>query len=765
MNYKIAQLSLTATHKSSTTSEIFIAQPDAVKENLAGKLFIMIEIGTNGAETLKLINYLIDSLNYNFYQSEKIILRERVPSLKVEHIFEAALAKTNKNLLDFCENERIKINLSQVNLTAGVIHENMLYFSNRGRNKVFLIYKQKAESTGNRKNIKKPVTEIPGSVYRIIDIADRSKSNDNKPMDVKNFFHDVISGRVPEKSSFIITNEAMPEYISEKQLIEIVNGLPPISAAEQIKNTLSKINSFVSFIAIIIKSTTSERIEEARAVTASPVQSSITNLNRTEEVTEELLAPSGLINLKKWIMIPVDFVANKFRGSNSGMKLAIKDKIFFKKKSLAIIRVLYSFLKSSYIYIANFFFYIYKLLTNKDKLKNATIDLKEKSATAVDNSVSFLNALNKKAKALLIIAILALILFGINLTIINYKNKQEETAKKYNELASSIQQKQDQAEANLLYSNEEGAKMLFDEINALLTTMPQETDAQKQKYSEFADKMNQQLEKFRRITKISEPEIVANLVNLNSAADPQEIIFTSEKNKIYTSDQKDKQIYSLDAATKLVTALTGVTADILKLPAIGKNGLIYFFGGNKIIELDTANDSMKYLNINTGIKPEDVVASEIYNNNLYLVSAKDNKIIRFEKSGSSYSSGISWLKENADLSSATDIAIDGQIYILNKNGEVKRFNKGKSDDFKLDIVEPTITNATKIVALPDSNYLYILDSLSKRIVVFEKTGQFVMQYQFDGMDNIKDFQVDEKNKIIYILNSTVVYKTPAIHIK
>lgn len=767
MNYKIAQLSLTATHKPATSSDIFIAQPDSIKEGLAGKLFIMVEINSNGGETLKFINYLIDSLNYNFYQNEKIILRERVPSLKVEHIFEAALAKTNKNLLDFCDNEKIKINLNQINLTAGVIHEDMLYFSNRGRNKVFLIYKQKpAVSENQKKNNKKMALEnVLPIVYKIVDIAAQSKSNDNRPADMKNFFQDVVSGHVPDKGNFVITNEAMPEYISEKQLIEIINNLPPISAAEQIKNILAKINSFVTFMAIIIKSTTADKHEETRPVASSPVQSSILNLNKTEEATENLLAPTGLINIKKWNSVFFGFFQDKFGRNIEEGKFAIKDKIFFKKKSQAILRVTYSFLKNIGIYIANFVFYLFKLITNREKLKNATIDLKEKSSLAVDNSVSFFTALNKKARTLLIIAVVALVIFGINLTIIRYRNNKEEVAKQYSELTSAIQQKQDQAEANLLYSNEEGAKKLFDEINGLIATMPQETDEQKQKYNDFVVKMNEQLEKFRRITKIDNLEPVANLINLNSAVDPKFIILAPEKGKIYTADQKEKQIYSLDTSTKLVTAITNIEADMIRLPTAGKNGTVNLYAGNKIIEITTDKDTIKYLTINTGGKPDDLIASDAYNNNLYLVSGTTGRILRFERSGSSYSSPISWLKENADLSDVADIAIDGQIFALKKNGEVIKYNKGKSEEFKLDIIEPVFAGATKIIALSDSNYLYVLDPATKRIVVFEKSGQFVMQYQFDSLNDLRDFQIDEKNKIIYILDATTIYKTPATHIK
>src|SRR3989339_702946 len=93
MNHKLAQLSLSTSNKAGSTGDIFVAQPDSTKESLAGKLFIIVEINSTKIEGLKIINFLIDNINHNYYQNEKIILRERISTLTVEHIFEAALEK------------------------------------------------------------------------------------------------------------------------------------------------------------------------------------------------------------------------------------------------------------------------------------------------------------------------------------------------------------------------------------------------------------------------------------------------------------------------------------------------------------------------------------------------------------------------------------------------------------------------------------------------------------------------------------------------
>ena len=151
MNYKIAQFIITPGQRQELVHEIYIAQPDADKEALAGKFFALIEIKAKKIVGLKIINFLINAFNHSYYQNEKMILRERVASIKIEHIFESALAKTNKKLAEFLQSEKIRLNHELVNITIGVIHNDSLHFSNLGKNKALLIYKNKIEDSAKYK--------------------------------------------------------------------------------------------------------------------------------------------------------------------------------------------------------------------------------------------------------------------------------------------------------------------------------------------------------------------------------------------------------------------------------------------------------------------------------------------------------------------------------------------------------------------------------------------------------------------------------------
>ena len=338
MSFKLATINLNPAQKTDTTSDIFIAQPDSIRESLAGRLFILVEITSNKYNRLKIINFLIDKINLNYYQNEKIILREKISSLKIDHIFEAALAKTNTDFDNWLQSEKIKPSYLTIDITVGIIFEGFLHFASSGKNKVFLIYKkEKSDNNQNEENQGK-------SDYKLSDIIQEAGSPTKQSSSSIKLFSNVISGRIPPNGHFLVANEALPEYISKTDLCSIISTLPPLSAVEHIKNTLASINSYVSFLGIIIKSTSVDKKALAEKKHIRSTDESISNLNRTEEQTEVLLTPTGVINWKKWLSFPgLSELLKKQNKSSTSAKdstIVLKDKIYAKKINVWYLRTI-----------------------------------------------------------------------------------------------------------------------------------------------------------------------------------------------------------------------------------------------------------------------------------------------------------------------------------------------------------------------------------------------------------------------------------------
>lgn len=767
MYYKIAQLSLTSSQKAASASEIFIAQPDADKEQLVGKLFVLAEIesGKTNPEYsgLKIINFLINSLSQNYYQNEKIILREKISALKPEHIFESALGKTNKNLAEFLESEKIKINPGAANITAGIIYKNELHFANIGKNKALLVYKEpvKTKSRGDERQ----APALTEKKYKITDIARQKETAGEKPADLAKLFTNVISGQIPSGGYFIFANEALPEYLSGKQLAEIVTTLPPAGAVEQIKNTLVKINAYVSFLGIIIKNTFGEETPElSYKITRAASQASVENLSATEQTTEKLLTPSGVINFKKWLgFLPALFKKFAARGRHESKPILLKDKIFIKKRSgFLSIKKYWQALKNIFAVIANSFLYLMKLLSSKEKIINLARIIRQKGGETINSLAVWFKNLKVKRKIALIVFAASVLLLAQNLALTSLKNKKAENEKIYDELTETIKRKQSQIEASLLYKNEEGAKKLLDEVESLITRFPQDTERQKEQYDNFLDKLRAQTETIRRVVKIAGLNELADFANLNGNAEPDNLILANKI--IYAGDSKQKSIYSLDINDNTITAIadTGQSVNGLRYPTADKNNNIYYFNLDSVIKLETESGEMT--NLTADFKNSRQAADiDAYNGKLYLLDRQNSQIYRYNITGNGIAGEQAWLNEKADFSNAVNMAIDGSIYVLKNNGQLLKYLKGRSQEFKLGEVEPKLENPSKLIVSSELKYIYILEPSNKRLVVFDKAGAFLTQYQSDQFNDLKDFAVDETGKKIYFLDKTSVYGAEAKH--
>ena len=760
MNYKIAQFILTPSQRSELVHEIYIAQPDANKEALAGKLFALIEIESRKADSLKIINFLINTLNHSYYQNEKMILRERVSSIKIEHIFESALAKTNKRLAEFLQSEKIKLNPNLANITIGVIYNDSLHFSNLGKNKALLIYKGKTEDSAK---------------YKLADITEQTdKGEMKKTSNIIKLFSNVISGSLPRGGYFIFSSETLSEYLSAKQIISITTTLPPASAAEQVKNTLSKINAYVPFLGIIIKNTTGVEMQEIKI--KKPIVStkaSIENLITTEEQTEKLLTPSGLINTRKWSSF-FDGLTGRLNLSKNdkinGKAFLIKDRIFSGKKvSWFSFKKIFGALKNYLAWLIGLCVYIFRILSDRKKLaeffSQLAANIKNYCLKAKNTLLKIFfwyKSLNGINKILLSTFLVCVIILSSNLIWQNIKNREAKNQATIHNLITIIEQKQNQIDASLLYNNEAGAKKILEEVKGLIVGLPQKSQTQKDQYNILIAKHQVQIEKISRVVRAEAAE-VANFINLNANAEPANIILAQEK--IFAADAAQKTIYSIDLKSKLTTAINLADQNISRLdsPDLSDSNISYF-NANNIIILDAKTEKLSTLEIDYPVKPQKIIDFKQYNNRYYLADALNGQIYRFSKSGSKLTGAVSWLNSQEDLTNATSLDIDGSVYLLKNNGEISEYSKGKKQEFSISPVEPSFSQAAKLVISENQDYIYIFEPTGKRLVVFNKNGNFVNQYTSDKFDNLRDFQIDEKNKKIYFLNGASVYSIEAVHL-
>ncbi len=741
-------------------NDVFVAQPDALKENLAGKVFLLAEFFGKKNQGEKVFNFIIESIEETYYNDEKLLLKEKVEGLKTENIFEAALATTNSALTSWLDKEKISLSPANCNLTLGVVYENRIHFSNFGRNKALLLYQQK-------------------DIYETINVEtnafEKEETNKKNVTTTKNHnvFSSVISGEVPKNSYFIFSSESLPEYISEKELSLIVSKLPPLTAAYQIKNLLEKINIRIPFFGIIIKSASELDKYEYQDEQMKPLSahSSISSLKNIEKKTEELLTSGSLINFGKIRKRFTDFIIltkekssketkvishlNQGRDNEDKEDLRIsvsdeieekinaeeKERISAKEKvnqNFGIIRTLGAVKKDSNIKDEKFSF------KKRGSKIFSQVRINNLFTGFFDLFKNFRGKFSLKKKMIVIIIPLLLILLITSISATKKSKEKAELEAQLEKVSQEIISKESLIELKLLIDDRDSAVSLLQEIKQTISNLTLN------KHSQAEIELLQKKEK--------EIEDKVNLTTRLSGAEKMYDFSQDEVNHLITIGQ-DLYSFSNNAIFKLDGSDSPKKIEVAENinnyhPSVYENK-IYLFNNTSLISFDTTNDKIVKKDISGYEVESGISAFSVYSSDrLYLLKSSLNQI---DNLASPYANKLAWLKESVDLKNIQDLFIDGNVYLLENNGSVFKYRSGLKQDYSSAQLNPDNGNFTRITSY--NNKLYLFNPEAKKIVVLNKeNGILLSQYIFEDLNEITDFAIDETNNIIYVISQKQVLK-------
>lgn len=190
--------------------------------------------------------------------------------------------------------------------------------------------------------------------------------------------------------------------------------------------------------------------------------------------------------------------------------------------------------------------------------------------------------------------------------------------------------------------------------------------------------------------------------------------------------------------------------------AFSQNGSTIYFITNKAVTAITKSSNKEETLIENEDGWKKPVGIAPYLTNIYVLD-QENGILKYVASGDGYSKS-SYFKTEPNLSTAAAMAIDSSVYVLFKDGTIKKFTKGEADTFSVKGLDTPLTKPTKIFTDADTKSIYVLDPGSSRVVKLSKEGAFQAQYTASEIKQAKDFEVLESDKKIYILANGRVYE-------
>jgi hypothetical protein len=188
---------------------------------------------------------------------------------------------------------------------------------------------------------------------------------------------------------------------------------------------------------------------------------------------------------------------------------------------------------------------------------------------------------------------------------------------------------------------------------------------------------------------------------------------------------------------------------------------VFLVSGNSVVEWQNGQAvSMKTDDPKGWITGKAVAA---YLRFLYVLSPETKQIYKYERLNNRYGVPVEY-NVNGDLTGATDIAIDGSIYVLKEGGTVLKLFRGETQSFVIRRApDELLKDTTKIFKVADRNF-YLLDPLHSRVIVLSDGGptgesSYLKQYVIEGQQigTLTDLYVDSDESRLYVMDDTKVY--------
>ena len=674
-----------------------------------GRLFIILELPQNhkiNQETA--VDELIDKAS-NYFDILKLE--------NSEALLEEILQKINQFLPALAAEIKIRNWLSGLAMAIGIIHEDQVYLSTAGNINAIIIHR-----------------------HQLTPLADRSQAiNPHK------IFSDITSGQLDDGDSLIISTNALFDYISQEKIRQIVKQYTTEAAARKINSLLEDVPDFVTFNTLLIKNP---------GISDQDLPAAKTSLEDRDAQPEKNVRPPGTI-------LAPDHSPRLFQHSASRPQTSLTidarglKNVWWIKKILHLLKMLGRFfrivglvLKTTVRGLKNSLFFIFsKKYRSRQEAKSL-----EEIQDLGQAKYHWWQGLNRAKKISLLIMLALTLIFLQSLVFLTQNREIEKKDEAYDQLLTQFNQKMSAADTKLIYNDEPAAEqILADLLQQIKQTRPGSAE-QAAQINSLEERVSHELNKVRRIYEVPSPLEVVDLTGrLNASA--RQIV--QKNGAFYILDQGMLYLWSQDDLSQL----TPVENGRLLTDWPDANRLILandqkFF----IYDLDSRKLSDLSISINAG--NTSIQDLGVYGDNIYVLDSKASQIFKYPESDNSFGTASRWLQENYDLTQAGSLAIDGSIYTIDQNGHITKFLKGRVEDFNYHEPRPSIGAGAIIKTFRDSDYLYIIDPPSHRIVIMDKEGNIKDQFTSAKFDQLTDLAVDREKKAIYLLNNNHLYLLP-----
>lgn len=108
-----------------------------------------------------------------------------------------------------------------------------------------------------------------------------------------------------------------------------------------------------------------------------------------------------------------------------------------------------------------------------------------------------------------------------------------------------------------------------------------------------------------------------------------------------------------------------------------------------------------------------------------------------------------------EFTEMTDMVIDGDIWVLDKNGQVRQYTQGVSQGFSIQGLDVAMTDAVAITTTEDA--VYVLDRSKHRVIRFSRDGVYQEQWLWPELAQASDMVSAEMGLLVSVGSSLYLF--------
>lgn len=360
---------------------------------------------------------------------------------------------------------------------------------------------------------------------------------------------------------------------------------------------------------------------------------------------------------------------------------------------------------------------------------------------------------SRRKKINILLALIILVGFSISIFVGYRSNHARSLESQYQTLKSQLEAKIENAQKikNLNLSDalkeSQQANEILQKISSYTTTHADEI----KKYQDTVNTLLSQTGSFDNI--VREKFFDTGLINNNL---PYSQIILSGNNLLLL-DAVNGHLDKLDVSNKSYQNII-TSEDIKNSQLIGENNdAIYLLKNTQVISVQGQTVITK-IELKDQIKDFSAGQLRFWNGGLYVLSTggPNPSIWKYAPNATGFSPGVNWLKQPSLSPNSSSFAINGDIWVISRNGVITSYSLGVKKDFK-QITSAVYTDVSNLVTSADTDLLAFTDK-GNQVYTYNKSGQALNQYNFGKLKILTLAYVPTSNTLLILCEDRQLYK-------